>query len=104
MTSLCPLCHHPHAGPLPIPAAWLIHTPAGRQARLSARLLEIAQALHDTLSQADAAATLNISRATLQRERTRLLTTLDVDTLHQAIALLAGAHLLHPTPDPPLQE
>jgi hypothetical protein len=85
--------------PLPAVAVWLIRTPAGREVRLSARLVEVAQALHDAPNQEEAAAILHISRATLQRDRIRLLATLDVDTLHQAIALLVNAHLLLPPAD-----
>ena len=57
-------------------------TPLGREVRLSARLVEVAQALHDAPKQSEAA-DLGISRATLQRERARLVEALDVDVLHR---------------------
>ena len=96
MISRCPLCHQPTDYPIPIPAVWIIRTPLGREARLSARLVEVAQALHDAPRQSDAADALGISRATLQRERARLVAALDVEGLHQAIALLVEVQLVHP--------
>jgi Bacterial regulatory protein, Fis family len=100
MADRCPYCQQPLSEPIPTPASWTISTAMGREARISARLVEIAQALHDANNQADAAGMLGISRATLQRERLRLLATLDVATLPQAIALLVSARLvgLHARP------
>jgi hypothetical protein len=95
MTDYCPVCHQPVPYPLPTPAAWFIRTPAGRETRLSAHLVEVAQVLHDAPNQIEAAGILGISRATLQRERSHLLAALDVDTLLQAIAFLVEAHLVH---------
>ena len=90
----CPLCQQTISHPVPVPAVWLIRTPLGRDSRLSARLVEVAQALHDAPNQIEAADRLGVSRATLQRERSRLLAALDVETLHQAIALLVDAQLV----------
>jgi DNA-binding NarL/FixJ family response regulator len=97
MTAHCPLCHQAVSRPAPVPAAWLIRTPLGRESRLSARLVEVAQALHDAHNQIEAAGVLGVSRATLQRERSRLLAALDVETLQQAIALLVDAQLVRPS-------
>jgi hypothetical protein len=94
MTARCPLCQHEIPRPAPVPAAWLLRTPLGRESRLSARLVEVAQALHDAPNQIEAAGALGVSRATLQRERGRLLAALDVETLPQAIALLVDARLV----------
>jgi DNA-binding NarL/FixJ family response regulator len=94
MTARCPLCHQAIPRPAPAPAAWLIRTPLGRDSRLSARLVEVAQALHDAPNQIEAANVLGVSRATLQRDRSRLLAALDVDTLPQAIVLLVEAQLV----------
>ena len=50
MTTHCPLCHQPIHHPTPVPAAWHPHA-AGPRRRLSARLVEVAQALHDAPNQ-----------------------------------------------------